>query len=63
LSSQLNAADREDLGTGEKTGLPDEWAAVEQRRQRVQEALEQARAAFAAEERPNGILKREGLVK
>ena len=45
LSSQLNAADAEDLGTGEKTGLPDELAAVEQRRQRVQEALEQARAA------------------
>jgi transposase len=45
LSSQLNAADAEDLGTSEKTGLSDELAAVEQRRQRVQEALEQARAA------------------
>ena len=51
LSSQLNAADAEDLGTGEKTGLPDELAEVEQRRQRVQAALEQARAADEARRR------------
>ena len=51
LSSQLKAADGEDLGTGEKTGLPDELAEVEQRRQLVQEALEQARAADEARRR------------
>ena len=51
LSSQLNAADAEDLGAGEKTGLPDELAQVAQRRQRLQEALEQARAADEARQR------------
>ena len=51
LLSQLNAADAEDLGSGDKTGLPDELAQVEQRRQRVQEALEQARAADEARQR------------
>jgi hypothetical protein len=51
LSSQLNAADAEDLGAGEKTGLPDELAEVRRRRQRIQEALEQARAADEARRR------------
>lgn len=51
LLSQLNEADAEDLGSGERTGLPDELAQVEQRRQRIQAALEQARSADAARQR------------
>ena len=42
---QLNEADSEDLGGGDRMGLPGELAEVEHRRQRIQEALDQARAA------------------
>jgi transposase len=51
LSSQLNAADAEDVGPNEKAGLPEELAQVEERRQRVHAALEQARAADEARRR------------
>jgi transposase len=51
LLNQLNEADAEDLGSGDKRGLPDELAQVDQRRQRVQEALEQARVADEARQR------------
>jgi transposase len=51
LSSRLSEADAEDLGSGATTGLPDELSQVEQRRERLQEALEQARAADEARQR------------
>jgi hypothetical protein len=44
LMSQLHEADADGMGQG-ATQLPDELAEVDQRRQRVQAALEQARAA------------------
>jgi transposase len=51
LVSELAQGDAEDLGSGATRGLPDELAGVEQRRQRIQEALEQARAADALRRR------------
>jgi transposase len=48
LVSQLDQADQEDFGSGDKTRLSGELARAEQRRQRVQAALEQARAADEA---------------
>jgi transposase len=54
LTSQLNETDAEDLGSGNKSGLPDDLAEVEQRRQRIQAALEQARIADEAR-RKQGI--------
>jgi hypothetical protein len=50
LVSQLHDADAEGMGQG-ATQLPDELAQVDQRRQRVQAALEQARAADEARRR------------
>jgi transposase len=54
LLSRLCEADAEDLGSGDRTGLPDELAQVQQRRQRVKAALDQARAADEAR-RQKGI--------
>jgi transposase len=51
LLRRLEEVDAEDLGSSDRTGLPDELAQVEQRRQRVKEALEQARAADEARQR------------
>ena len=48
LASQLNQADEEDLGSADKTRLSGELADAEQRRQRIQAALEQARVADEA---------------
>lgn len=51
LMAQLNAADSEGLGQGSPTHLPEPLAEIEERRQRVKEALDQARAADEARRR------------
>lgn len=48
LMSELNAADAEEAGTGSPTHLPEELADIQERRQQVQAALAQARAADEA---------------
>lgn len=54
LLSQLQAADADGLGQG-AAHLPDELAEADQRRQRVQAALDQARAADEARRRQQGV--------
>jgi transposase len=54
LMTQLNAADSEEASQGSSTHLPESLAETDQRRQRVKEALEQARAADQARRRKGG---------
>ena len=51
LMTRLNAADAEGAGQGSPTRLPDSLAEIEQRRERVKAALEQARGADEARRR------------
>lgn len=51
LVNQLDARDAEEAGQGSRTHLPESLSDIEQRREQVKAALEQARAADAARRR------------